>query len=138
MLLLAVDVAHQLLQLAPTNGKIAITSLPEERAILLSLGLNPGRRGLLDFLQEFCLTKRARQPRCDMDVICGAPNAVGWAITIPAQGGQVGVQARSDGRVKPGAAVFGAEDDVENDLAKGLRHRIRLFELSRPNQFETL
>jgi hypothetical protein len=73
-----------------------------------------------------------------MDVIRGAPNAVGWAITIPAQGGQIGVQARSDGRVKPGAAVLGAEDDVENHLAKGLRHKERWFELSRPNQSENV
>ena len=102
------------------------------------MGLNPGGGGLLDLLQEFCLAEGACQPRCDMDVIRGAPDAVGWAITIPAQGGQIGVQARPDGRVKPGAAVLGAEDDVENDLAKGLRHKKRLFELSRPNQSETL
>ena len=80
----------------------------------------------------------ARQPGCDMDVIRGAPNAVGWAISIPAQGGQIGVQARPDGRVKPRAAVLGAENDVENDLAKRLRHKIRLFELSRPNPSQTL
>jgi hypothetical protein len=53
-----------------------------------------------------------------MDVIGGAPNAVGWAITITTQSGQIGVQARPDSRVKPGTAVLGAEDDVENDLTK--------------------
>jgi hypothetical protein len=54
-------------------------------------------------------------------------------ITITAQSGQIGVHGRSDGRVKPGAAVLGAKDNVENDLAKGLRHKERWFELSRPN-----
>ena len=73
-----------------------------------------------------------------MDVIRGAPNAVGGAITITAQGGQIGVQAWPDGWVKPGAAILGAEDDVQDDLAKGLRHKERLFELSRPNPSGTL
>ena len=67
-----------------------------------------------------------------MDVICGAPDAVGLAITIAAQSGQIGMHARSDGRIKPGAAVLGAKNNVENDLAKGLRHKERWFELS-PN-----
>jgi hypothetical protein len=52
-----------------------------------------------------------------MDMISSAPNAVGRAITIAAYSGQIGVHARPDGRVKPGAAILGAEDDVENDLA---------------------
>ena len=102
------------------------------------MGFNPGGGGLLDLLQESCLAEGACQPRCDMDVIRGASNAVGWAITIPAQSGQIGVHAVPDGRVQPGAAVLGAEDDVENDLAKGLRHKERLFELSCPNQSGTL
>jgi hypothetical protein len=67
-------------------------------------------------------------------VIGGAPDAIGLAITITAQSGQIGVHARSDGRVKPGAAVLGAEDNVENDLAKRLRHKERWFEQSRPNR----
>jgi hypothetical protein len=48
------------------------------------------------------------------------------------------VHAGPDGTVQPGAAVLGAEDDVENDLAKGLRHKERLSELSRANQSGTL
>ena len=40
MLLLAVDVAHQSLQLAPADGKVAITSLPEKGVVLLSLACN--------------------------------------------------------------------------------------------------
>jgi hypothetical protein len=73
-----------------------------------------------------------------MDVIRGAPNAVGLAITIATHSSQIGVHARPDGRVKPGTAVLGAEDDVENDLAKRLWHKERWFELSRPNPFGIL
>ena len=57
-----------------------------------------------------------------MDVIGSTANAVGRTITIAAHRRQVGVHARTDRRVEPGAAVFGAEDDVKDDLAKGLRH----------------
>ena len=32
-----------------------------------------------------------------------------------------------DGCVKPGMAVFGTEDDVNDDLAEGLRHNSDLF-----------
>jgi hypothetical protein len=73
-----------------------------------------------------------------MDVIHSAPDAVSGAITVPAQSGQISVHARSNGKVKPGVAVLGAEDDVENDLAKGLRHKERWFELNRPNPLENL
>jgi hypothetical protein len=69
-----------------------------------------------------------------MDVIGSAPNSVSWTITIPAQSCQICVHARPDGGVKPGAAVLGAEDGVENNLAKGLRHKECWFDLSRSNR----
>ena len=50
-------------------------------------------------------------------------NAVGLAIAVAADRSQVSVHPRADGSVKPGPAVFGAENDVEDDLAEGLRHK---------------
>ena len=43
-LFLAVDVAHQPVQLAPANGKVAIAALPEKRPVLFALALNPVMR----------------------------------------------------------------------------------------------
>jgi hypothetical protein len=69
-----------------------------------------------------------------VDVIGRAPNAVSLAMTIAAHGRQIGMHARPDSGVEPGAAVLGAKDDVKDDLAEGLRHRRGLFECICPNE----
>jgi len=122
MLLLLIDVAHQLLQLAPADGKITVAPLPEKSAVLLALLLDPGGGGFLKFLQERCLTDGACQSQGNMDVINGAANAISLAITVAANGSQLAVHPQSDFGVKPGAALFGAKDNVKDDLAEGLRH----------------
>jgi hypothetical protein len=122
MFLLVVYVAHQLLQLAPADGKIPVPSLPEKRAILAALVLNPGRGGLLDLLQQLRLADGAGPSRRNMDMIGCAAHPVSLAITIAANGGQIGVHAWPDFRVQPGMALLRAENDVKDDLAKGLRH----------------
>ena len=123
MFFLVVDVFHQILQLAPTDGEGAISCLPLKRRVWIALGLDPGGRGLFDFFEEFGLGEGAGQSGGDVDVVGGPADAVGLAFTIATDGGQVGVHAWPDGGVEQGTAVFGAKDDVEDDLAEGLRHR---------------
>ena len=123
MLLLVIYVVCQILQLAPAYREIAVTSLPEKLRVSFALALNPGGRGFLDLFQQLCLGDDACQARGDMDVIGGASNTVGFATAIAAYRGQISVHARPDRLIKPGAAVLGAEDNVEDDLAEGLRHR---------------
>ena len=59
-----------------------------------------------------------------MDVVAGATDAVGFALIIPTDGRQIGVHTRSDFGIEPRAALFGAKDNVQDDLTEGLRHRI--------------
>ena len=87
MLLLGINVMHQLVQLAPANRKISVATLPEKRPVLLTLVFNPDRRGFLDVLQELSLADGPCQSRSDMYVIGRAADAVGLAIEIAADGG---------------------------------------------------
>ena len=59
MFLLVLDVVHQILQLAPTDGEIAIACLPKEGSVLFTLAFDSGRRGFLDLLQEVGLANGA-------------------------------------------------------------------------------
>src|SRR5947207_7968878 len=55
MRLLPVNITNQIIQLAVADRKCAVTSLPEEGAIVRSLRFDPRRSGFLDLFQEVCL-----------------------------------------------------------------------------------
>jgi len=57
-----------------------------------------------------------------MNVISNAADALCFALGIPAHGGQIGMHARANFRVEQWLTVFGAEYNVNENLAEGLRH----------------
>jgi hypothetical protein len=131
MLLLRIDVTDQVFQLAPTDGKASVAYLPGEITVLRRLRFNPGGGGLFDFLEEVGLGDSPRQSDREMDMVGNAADTVRFAMTVAASGSQVAVHSRPDGQVEPWTAIFSAEDDVDNDLAEGLRHMfVGLGELS--------
>jgi hypothetical protein len=50
-----------------------------------------------------------------MDMIGDAADTVTFAIGIASDGGEVGVERRTNGGLKDGRPVFGAEDDVDEE-----------------------
>jgi glycine cleavage system aminomethyltransferase T len=53
-----------------------------------------------------------------MDVVSNSTNAVCLTLGIPANRGQVGMEARANLRVEEGLTVFGAENNVNKNLAE--------------------
>ncbi len=122
VLFLAVYVAYQLFQLTPADGEAAVAALPKTSTVLAALAFDPGRRGLFDHFKQLRLADSAGQSGRQVDMIGGAADTIGLAVTVTADRRQIGVHARADFQVEPRMALFGAEDDVQDDLAEGLRH----------------
>lgn len=51
-----------------------------------------------------------------MDVIVGAADGMGWAVESAAGGGEVFKKFGFDFSVDPRVAMFGGEDDMEQDV----------------------
>ena len=92
------------------------------RFVLTALAFDPGRRCLFDLFKQLRLVDGAGQSGREVDMIGGAADTIGLAATITSDRSQIGVHARSDFQVEPRMALFGAEDNVRDDLAEGLRH----------------
>src|SRR5579859_1842866 len=123
VLLLAVYVAYQLFQLAPADGEVAVAALPKKTTVLAALAFDPGRRCLFDLFKQLRLADGAGQSRRQVDMIGGSADTIGLAATITADRSQIGVHGRADFQSEPGTALFGTEDNVQDNLAEGLRHR---------------
>ena len=126
MRFLVIHVVHEIIELAVTDRKSSVTSLPKEVLVIGPLGFDPSRRCLFDFLQQLRLADGSCQPGGNVNMIGCAANALGLAPAIAADGCQIGVHSRSNGWIQPRAAVLGAEDDVEDDLAERLGHVVTL------------
>jgi hypothetical protein len=122
MFLLVINISNEVLHLAPAHGKSSVTSLPEEFGILIALVFDPTRRGLFDLFQQACLAAGAGQTHSQVNVVLYAPDSVSFTVTIPAEGCQIRMHARPDTDIQPWAAFLGAENEVQNNLAEGLRH----------------
>ena len=59
---------------------------------------------------------------CDVDVVSHAADAITIAAGVPGYGREIGVERWTDGDVKGGCSVFGAEDDVNEEVGEGLGH----------------
>ena len=121
-LLLVIYVAHQLFQLAPADGEVAVAALPKKTTVLAALAFDPGRGCFFGLFKQLRLADGAGQSRRQVDMIGGAADTIGLAATITADRSQISMHARADFQVEPRMALFGAEDNVQDDLAEGLRH----------------
>lgn len=110
VLFLVVYVACQIFQLAPTYGEAPVAALPKK-----STG------ALFDLFNQLSLADGARQSGCQVDMIGSAAYTIRLTATVTANRGQIGVHARAGFQVQPLMALFGAEDNMEDDLAEGLR-----------------
>src|SRR5258705_10111113 len=117
MCLRVINVMHEVIELAVADGKIAVTSLPEERLVLWSLGFDPGRGGLLYLFKKGRLANRARQSGSDVNVVGDAADAVSFTSAIAANGCQIRMHSRPNCGIEPWMPVFGTKNDMDNDLA---------------------
>ena len=74
-------------------------------------------RGDLGAFEELYRQHSTRLYNLAFRMVGNAADTIGLTIAITADRGQVGVHPRANGRIKPRAAVFGAKNDVEYDLA---------------------
>jgi hypothetical protein len=117
MFLLVIHVTHEIIELAVTDGKIAVTSLLEERIVLWALCFDPSGGGFLYLFKEVWLANRAAQSGGHVNVVGDASDAVCFASAVAANGCQIRMHSRPNSGIKPGMPVFGAKNDVDNDLA---------------------
>ncbi len=122
MLLLLVDVGGEGHQVRRSDGEAAVAALPGKVAQGGSLGLQPfGGRGLQGF-DQLSHRERARESDGEMHMIGNAPDAVGFTTRVPRHLSQIGVQMRAQRGVETRETVFGAEHQMDDDEAEGLRH----------------
>ena len=60
----------------------------------------------------------------EMDVIVEAADEETFAVEVACDRGEVGVEVWADGGFEEGRAVFGGEDDVDEDQREGLWHGV--------------
>ena len=118
MLLPAVDGVLQRLQIRWTNGETSVAALPRESCEAGRLGLHPFGRCRFQFLHQVREGDGARQPDGEMNMIRHAADAIGSAIRVACDRGQIGVDFRTRVGNQKGTASPRAEDDVDDDEAQ--------------------
>jgi hypothetical protein len=118
MRFLFLNITHQFIELTVPDGEATVTDLPEKRAILIRLRLDPGGGGFLNFLEQFGLRDRATQPHREMNAVSYTADSVCLALGISANGGEIGMDARPNLGVEQGLAFFAAEDNVNENLTE--------------------
>jgi hypothetical protein len=91
MLLLHVNVLHDVLELTQTHRKCAIPALPEKAPIASIKRFDPLRGYLLCLLDELSLGKSSRQCCDNVNMISDAANAYEFGTEIPADCCKIGV-----------------------------------------------
>src|SRR3974390_3390028 len=91
------------------------------------LPLNPGRRSGLHLFDQICLADSATQSDCQVDVVRRAANPISLGRAVPTNRGKVAMHAWSNGLIQAFLAIFGAEDNMDNDLAERLWHKYELI-----------
>jgi hypothetical protein len=120
--LLAFNVLQKRFKLARADRKGAVAALPVEALIIGGKAFDPSRRFLLQTFNHIGLGESSRQCSYQMDMIGHTADAKNVRASLPANSRHVGVHPGPNCGVQPWVALFCAEDDVDNDLAKRLRH----------------
>src|SRR6266446_4695610 len=116
MLLLPVNVFAQGIQIRWPDGKTPIAALPCERTQRGRLCLEPFRRRRFQLLDQVGDRERARKANREMHVVSAA-DAIRLASRIARDGREVRVKRAPRLGVADRAAIFCAEDDVDDDKA---------------------
>ena len=114
---LPVNVSFQRRQVGRADGKAGVTPLPGKSGQRRGLGFHPFGGTNFQLLHQIRNGHRARQANGQMDMIRHPAGAITFAIRIAGHGGEIGVQLRPGAVVEPRLAVFGAENEVNNDEA---------------------
>ena len=73
-------------------------------------------------LDHCSLREGSGKSRDNMKMISNAADAQRVSVQVAADRRDVGVHARTNVAIEPWFAIFGAEDNVNDDLAERLRH----------------
>ena len=123
MLFLRRDIRADLLDIRLAYGERAVSTLPVEVAERRPLFLHPLRGTLLCLLHKPGDGDGAGKVAEDVDVIFHAADEDGLAPDVLQDARHVGMQPRTQFRVfEKGHAVLRAEDDMQDNAGKRLRH----------------
>jgi hypothetical protein len=110
------NVTAKVIQLGLADGEGAVAVLPGEVGILRAFGFEPFRGVLLELLDEFAHGDCSRECAGNVYMVVGAANGMGWAIQSFAISGEVGREFGFYRCVDPPLALFGAKDDMQQDV----------------------
>ena len=97
-------------------------ALPEKAAVPSVKRFDPFRGCFLYLFDGLSLGNSSRE-RCDnMNVTCNTAHVHEFGTEVATGCGQICMHARPNFAVQPWLAILRAEDDVNDNLAKGLRH----------------
>jgi hypothetical protein len=122
VLFLRRDVLLQGGEVGWSYGKDAVATLPGEVCEVGGLDLEPHRGGGFELFHEFCHGEGARESDGEMEVVFDAADEETFAVEVACDRGDVGVEFWEDGGFEERGAVFGGEDDVDEDEREGLGH----------------
>jgi hypothetical protein len=117
---LGIDVMEQRLAIGRADRKGGIASLPSK--LWHTLGLHPSGGRRFQFRHKFRNVLRSGETNRDVNVIDHAAHTVTFAVGVTDDSSEIGVEVELDGRGHQRAAVFGAEDDMDQDEAQRLGH----------------
>jgi hypothetical protein len=123
MLLLAVDVLRQRLQIRWPNRKRTVPSLPCELRKLWPSGFDPLRRRSLHPFHQLCNVRRTRHPNPEMNMVSNSPDAIALASRVAHQSGKVRIQLWANRLVQNGLTLLRTENHVNQDKRKRSGHR---------------
>ena len=118
--ILPVDVVENHCQFSMVDRERSVTALPSEVTESRRLGFDPFCGVCFQFLYEVGDGDRSGEANGEMDVIGHASGPVAFASVGPCHLGEVSVDVGAEIRCQVWCAVFGAEDDVDDDGAEGL------------------
>ena len=122
VLLLCLDVLQHGIELTRAHRKRAIPALPEKAAIPNIKRFDPFRGCFLYLFDDLSLGSSSRERRDNVNVIRNTADAHEFGTEVAAECGQIRMHARPHVAVQPWFAIFGAKDNVNDDLAQRLRH----------------
>jgi hypothetical protein len=120
MRLLFVDVAEQSARIRGTDRKCTVSALPCERPD--TLRLHPFGRAYLDLLRQFRQGPGRMQTHGKMNMVGHSSHAEAFAVFVANDGSEICVQRRPHILAHQRPAIFGAEDEMNQDKAQCLRH----------------